>query len=103
MDEYQEILELLQKLSKKVDKLTNTVTKIAKVLHLMPVTEKEERELQLLQRTNLALAAKVSADLDEMSPKDETFDNSTLQGIYSSDTESIFGDVIADDFLTGGE
>lgn len=103
MDEYQEILELLQKLNKKVDRLTNTVTKIAKVLHLMPVTEKEERELQLLQRTNLALAAKVSADLDEMSPKDEAFDNSTLQGIYSSDNASIFGDVIADDFLTGGE
>ena len=92
MDENQEILELLQKLNKKVDRLTNTVTKIAKVLHLMPVTEKEERELQLLQR-----------DLDEMSPKDETLDNSTLQGIYSSDTASVFGDVVADDFLTGGE
>lgn len=106
MDNSQEMLELLTKLNKKVDKLTNLVTKIAKTLHLVPVTEKEERELQILQRSNLNLAAKVSAELDEMSPKDEHADDQFVNGLYASAYSNnpfdIFGDVIADDYLTGG-
>lgn len=102
MNEIQELLELMKKLDKKVDKLTNIVTKIAKTLHLIPVTEKEERDIQLLQRKNLALAAKVSEDLDEMSPKDESHGDVSIQSLYSNGLEDIFGDVVADDYLTGG-
>lgn len=105
MDNSQEILETLTKLNKKVDKLTNLVTKIAKTLHLVPVTEKEERELQILQRSNLNLAAKVSAELDAMSPKDEHADDRFVNGLYgpsySSNPIDIYGDVIADDLIGG--
>ena len=104
MDNSTEILEFLAKLDKKVDRLTNTVTKIAKTLHLIPVTEKEERDLQIMQRTNLNIAAKVSADLDALSPKDKE-DTSYLQSFYAeafSQPADIFSDVVADDYLTGG-
>ncbi len=95
-----EILESLDKLHKKVDRLTNTVTKIAKTLHLIPVTEKEEREIQLLQRKNLNLAAKVSGDLDEMSPKPEGVGDESIQSLFTN-IEDIFGDVVANDYLGG--
>lgn len=104
MENSTEILEFLSKLDKKVDRLTNTVTKIAKTLHLIPVTEKEERDLQIMQRTNLGIAAKVSADLDALSPKDKE-DTSYLQSFYAeafSQPADIFSDVVADDYLTGG-
>lgn len=104
MENNTEILEFLAKLDKKVDRLTNTVTKIAKTLHLIPVTEKEERDLQIMQRTNLGIAAKVSADLDALSPKQDESDASYLQSVYAafSQPADIFSDVVADDYLTGG-
>ena len=96
-----EILALLAKLDKKVDKLTNLTTKIAKTLHLVPVTEKEEREIQLLQRKNLGVAAKVSAELDDMLPKSENPTPSSLFDIYGNSDVDVFGDVLGDDFLGG--
>lgn len=98
MDE--ETKELLSKLHKKVDKLTTLVTKIAKTLHLIPVTEKEERDLQLTQRNNLQIAAKVTNDLNAMENKpDETQYPLFSQRSYS--TAELFSDVLADDFLGG--
>lgn len=96
-----EILALLTKLDKKVDKLTTLTTKIAKTLHLIPVTEKEEREIQLLQRKNLGIAAKVSGELDDMMPKSENSAYSSLFAIYEDNSDSVFGDVLGDDFLGG--
>lgn len=105
MDKAQEILDYLDKTNKKIDRLTTMVTKIAKTLHLIPVTEKEEKALQITQRTNLAIAAKVSAELDEMSPKDEHADDKFVNGLYASAYSSspvdIYGDVIADDLIGG--
>ena len=101
MDNTQELLDVLKKLDKKIDRLTNLVTKISKTLHLVPVTEKEERELQLLQRSNLNLAAKVSAELDEMSPRDPADGDESIGALFSK-MGDVFGDVIADDYLTGG-
>ena len=88
--ENKEILELITKLNKKVDKLTNIVTKMGKALHLIAVSEKEERELQLLQRSNLAVSAKVSEEIAAMAPKNETqtpemltiFDNLEHAGLF---------------------
>ena len=81
-------------MSKNISKLLNLTTKTAKVLHLIPVTEKEEKELQILQRTNLRLAAKVNDELNDMEniPKD---DITTFLGEYTKD---VFSDIIADDF-----
>lgn len=99
MPENQELIDLVCKLDKKIDKLSNTVNKIAKTLHLIPVTEKEEREIQLLQRKNLQIAAKVNDDLNAMSPENPK-DSASIFSIYDQ-AQNVFGDVIADDFLGG--
>lgn len=91
-----EIKDLLGKLTKKVDKLLNINTKIAKALHLIPVSEKEERDIQLTQRTNLQTAAKVNDDLNAMENKTESEHVSIFEEVAVG---SVFGDVLADDFL----
>lgn len=101
MEDYQKILDYLDKTNKKIDRLTTMVTKVAKSLHLIPVTEKEERDLQILQRNNLNLAAKVSAELDEMSPKPEGLGDESIQSLFSKSFGNVFDDVVADDFLGG--
>lgn len=94
----EEILVILDKLSRKVDKLSNTVNKIAKTLHLLPVTEKEEREIQILQRTNLQQAAKVNEELNAI--QNNSKEPATLFSIYDK-AQYVYGDVVADDFLGG--
>lgn len=98
---YEELVELVSKLNRKVDKLTNLVTKIGKTLHLVAVTEKEEREIQLLQRSNLKLAAKVSEELDAMSPKELSDVPEMLTVFDTFDNSELFGNVLGDDFLGG--
>ena len=96
-----QLTDLLLKIEKKVDKLTNIVTKMGKVLHILPVSEKEERDLQLLQRANLANAAKVSAELEAMSPA-KTPDLPEMLTVFDNfERSELFNDVIADDFLGG--
>ena len=101
MDQFEELLELVTKLDKKVDKLTNIVTKIGKALHVLPVSEKEERDLQLLQRKNLEAAAKVASKLDAMSPKPEQELPEMLSVFDSFEQTELFGDVLGDDYLGG--
>lgn len=91
-----EFVEKIDALAKKVDKMVSLNTKIAKSLHLLPVTEKEEREIQLLQRKNLQLAAKVSEDLAAMSPPTEVM---SQLSIGTLEIQSIFSDTLGDDFL----
>ena len=96
-----EIIDLLTKLNKKVDKLTNIVTKMGKALHLIQVTEKEERDIQLLQRNNLAIAAKITQELNDMSPKDTPELPEMLTVFDNFERAELFGDVLGDDFLGG--
>lgn len=91
-----ELTESLDKLHKKLDKLLNITTKVAKTLHLIPVTEKEERAIQILQRKNLEIAAKVNDELNAMENK---LDVETYSMFDDFDTGTIFEDVLADDFL----
>lgn len=91
--------ELLTKIDKKLDKILNMQTKIAKALHLIPVTEKEERAIQIQQRKNLEQAAKVNDDLNAMENKD--IDSPpTLDTLFTS-KEEIYNDILGDDFLGG--
>ena len=99
--ENEEIVDLLTKLTKKVDKLTNIVTKMGKALHLMPVTEKEERDIQLLQRANLSQAAKVSEELAAMAPKKEPDMPEMLSVFDNFEQSELFGDVLGNDLLGG--
>ena len=101
MDNNTEILELLTALNKKVDKLTNIVTKVGKALHIIAVSEKEERDIQLLQRNNLKLAAKVSEEIAAMSPKPDTNTPEMLSIFDNFERDELFGDVLGDDYLGG--
>ena len=104
--ENEEILQLLSKIDKKTDKILNLVTKIAKTLHLIPVTEKEEREIQIQQRTNLSIAAKVTNDLDAMENKNAEsagFNGNVFDILREASDNEILGDVIGEDFLGTGK
>lgn len=91
--------DLLTKIDKKLDKILNMQTKIAKALHLIPVTEKEERAIQIQQRKNLEQAAKVNDDLNAMENKN--IDSPpTLDTLFTS-KEEIYNDILGDDFLGG--
>ena len=98
-EKLQEISDKLDKLTKTVSKLLNINTKIAKTLHLLPVTEKEERDLQILQRTNLKLAAKVNDELNAMENVPAEEDTSYFD-IFGIDSSNVFGDVLGDDYLS---
>lgn len=104
-DIFMEFNDEIDKLNDKIDKLTKSVaklltlnTKIAKTLHLLPVTEKEEREMQILQRKNLEMAAKINDELNAMESKD---DLDEIAEAFSISSGNVFNDVIADDFLGG--
>lgn len=96
-----EIYDLLTKIDKKLDKTLNLVTRIGKTLHLIPVSEKEERDIQITQRKNLQLASKVNEDLNAMENKKDEPSQDIFEMFNSK--ESIYGDVLADDFLGKGE
>ena len=96
-----EVLNTLKLLNKKVDKLTNIVTKMGKALHLITVTEKEEREIQLLQRNNMSQTAKVAEELAAMLPKEESQTPEMLSIFDNFEHAELFGDVLGDDFIGG--
>ena len=101
--ENEEILQILSKLERKCDKILAMQTKIAKALHLLPVTEKEERDIQIQQRTNLNQAAKISAELDNMENKSgEDAGNRLDVDIYTNaPQEEVYSGIIGDDIFGG--
>ena len=96
-----ELFDIIDKLNRKIDRLSNLVTKMGKALHLVPVTEKEERAIQLLQRSNMATAAKVSEEIAAMSPKEDNLAPEMLTVFDKFENAELFGDVLGDDFLGG--
>ena len=96
MQDYTEIVNAIAQLTKKVDKVLALNTKIAKALHLLPVTEKEERALQILQRNNMQLAAKVNDDLSAMEPPQEDFSQLSIGNL---DVAGVYSDVLGADYL----
>ena len=98
MPDNDEILQYLSKIDRKQDKILNLLTKVAKTLHLLPVTEKEEHDIQLLQRKNLAQAAKVNDDLNKMENKPS--ESQQKLELYTT-PQAVYGDVLGDDFLGG--
>lgn len=88
----------LDRLSKKVDKMLALETKIAKALHLLPVTEREERDMQATMRGNASQALAVSADMDAKQGKPDPEAPSDPFSGYKT-AEALFGDVLADDLM----
>ena len=94
--------ELLTQIDKKLDKILALNTKIAKTLHLIPVTEKEERAIQIAQRKHAAMVEKVNADLDAMENKEDTsFSPPTLESMQDYADQIQFSDILGSDFLGG--
>jgi hypothetical protein len=92
--ENEEILQYLSKLEKKIDKVLSMNTKIAKALHLLPVTEKEERDLQIQMRKNLEISAKVNNQLDEMQNKNDDSLDFNLAKLFDSYNIDTYDDII---------
>jgi len=98
--ENEEILQLLSKIDKKLDKVLKMTTTIAKTLHIVPVSEKEEREILLLQRKNAATMQKVQeeiASLEEKPKEDET--SLSFGDLLNANEAEIYNDIIGDDFI----
>lgn len=91
--------EELKRLEKKLDKLLNLNTKIAKALHLIPVSPKEERDLQIMQRRNLQTAADTNAMLNEVENIPNEPDDRYILNVLSND-ENLFSDALGEDYLS---
>ena len=95
-----DIEKQLTDIDKKLTKILNLQTKIAKALHLIPVTPKEEKDLQILQRKNAQLTAQVYDELEKMQNPEGSTDRNNLNLFSGTDfTEDVFGDVVGSDFL----
>lgn len=102
--ENEEILQYLSKLDKKVDKCLKLITTIAKTLHIVPVSEKEEREIQILQRKNAAVMQKIEEEIANLE-QPKAIDTSTLNfgELFSASEADIYEDVIGNDFIERGD
>lgn len=88
-----ELEKLLTEIVKKQDKILAQQTKIMKALHLLPVTEKEERALQIQQRESAGLALKVAEDLADMAGEKPDAPNSLASLLSAEEAyEGIIGD-----------
>lgn len=97
----EEIMSVLTKIDKKQDKILSLLTKIAKALHLVPVTEAEERRIQVQQRSNLALSAKINSELNAMENKPDKSEDVPLNLENLIGKDDVYSDVLADDYLGG--
>ena len=100
----EEIGQLLSKIDKKLDKVLRLTTLVAKTLHIVPVNEKEEKEIQLLQRKNAATIQKVQEEIAALENKDDKPDTSlSFTDLLNASESEIYSDVIGDDFDLKGE
>jgi len=95
-----EALTKLDNLTKLVQRQDRLVTKMAKALHLVPVTEKEEQELQIMRRNNEKLRYQVNDELDAMQnkPKGDDLQGVALGNLFST-PEDVYSDVLGEDML----
>ena len=99
--ENEEILQYLSKIDKKQDKILKLVTMIAKTLHIVPVSEKEEREIQVLQRKNAAVMQKIQEELSNLEEHSEKVSNSlSIMDLFDTSEADVYEDVIGDDYIT---
>lgn len=82
-----------EKLDKVMDMLKDTndmLTSILKKMDLIPITEAEEKQLQILTRSNQLTREKVYDDLEKITNPDDTTQEDFL-------TENVYGDVLGND------
>ena len=78
------------------------LTSVCKSLHLVPVTEKEEEELQILRRKNERQAEKINSALNDRENIPDSYDENSLGNLFSK-ADEIYGDILAEDFLGEGD
>jgi hypothetical protein len=81
-----EILKILKEQNEKLDL-------VLKVLHLIPISEEEEKQIQIKQRQTLRQSEKVLEDLDKM----ENIKQDIKEEPFATKQE-IFSDILGDDF-----
>ena len=91
-----DIEQKLTDIDKKLSKILNLNTKIAKALHLLPVTPKEERAIQLLQRKNAQLTFQIFDEIEKMDNPDSENEDVNL---FNYEETEVYDDVVGDDFL----
>jgi len=100
--ENEEILQYLSKMDKKLDKILKLTTTIAKTLHIVPVNEKEEREIQVLQLKNAGIIKKVQDELAELTEtKDDSNDTLSIMDLFNASEADVYGDIIGEDYIQG--
>lgn len=94
----EELKKLLIDLNKKADKILNLNTKIAKTLHLVPVTEKEEKAIQIMREKNAKQAYAVTEELSDMKNEQQQDSFAHLIDSFTKLTnQELYSDVLADD------
>lgn len=91
--------EMFELLNKKLDRIMNLVTKVAKTLHLVPVTEKEERAIQIMRERNAQQAFKVLEERSDFKNEVEEFAVPNMDVFKNLTLSDIFSDVLADDVM----
>lgn len=101
MEELKETLEELVKVIKKQNTLLN---KIGKALFLIPASEKEYKQIEANRRNNMSNHFEAVNELNKLITPDDTstFDIFNIKENFNTPSD-VYGDVIGDDLLEGGE
>jgi len=89
----------LAEIVKRQDKILAQQTKIMKALHLLPVTEKEEKAMQIQQRESAGIALKVANDLGEIAGDAKNEQRSLINQLLAE--EDPYADVLGSDVMGG--
>lgn len=99
----EELKETLEELVKVVKKQNTLLTKIGKALFLIPSSEKEYKQIEANKRNNMSNHFDAVNEMNKLLKSDEdAFDIFSIKDNFNSLTD-IYGDVIGDDLLEGGE
>lgn len=96
MENHDVSIETIEKMFKCMKALEKKLDLTLKALNLVKVTPEEARKIQLQQRENMAVQAKVNAELDDMENKDK----GEPELVFNT-PQDIYGDVLGDDILGG--
>lgn len=96
MENHEISTETVEKMFKCMKNLEKKLDLALKALNLVKVSPEEAKKIQLQQRENMAVQAKINAELDAMENKDK--DEPEL--VFNT-PQDIYGDVLGDDILGG--
>lgn len=96
MENHDVSTEIVEKMFKCMKALEKKLDLALKALNLVKVTPEEAKKIQLQQRENMTVQAKVNAELDDMENKD-----TDKPELVFNTPQDIYSDVLGDDILGG--